>query len=113
VASAFSLGDFGTGLSSISRLAQLPFNQIKLDAGFIARSFDFKESRIIQSVVDLGRSLSLEVVAEGVETEKQSLHLEQLGVDCAWGYLFYKSMNGNALAKVLLGSACPSVVVSR
>ena len=97
-----SLDDFGTGYSSIMRLAELPFSQIKLDADFVARSRGLKETRIIECVVALARSLSLELVAEGIETERQRAHLQRLGVDSAQGYLFHKPMDGAALLKVIL-----------
>ncbi|TBN40719.1 EAL domain-containing protein [Pseudomonas sp. BGI-2] len=97
-----SLDDFGTGFSSIMRLSEIPFNQIKLDSRFVAHSLGFKQSRIIKCVTDLARSLDLEVVAEGVETEKQRAHLQKLGVDSAQGYLFHKPMDGASLLKVLL-----------
>lgn len=100
-----SLDDFGSGFSSIARLAQLPFNQIKLDAGFVAQSLGFKESRIIESIVSLASSLNLEVVAEGVETDKQRKHLIEMGIDAAQGYLFHKPMDGAALVKVLVADS--------
>ena len=102
---SLSLDDFGSGFSSITRLAQLPFHQIKLDAGFVARSSGFKESRIIESIVSLASSLNLEIVAEGVETDKQRKHLTQLGIDSAQGYLFHKPMDGAALVKVLVADS--------
>ncbi|MCF6762484.1 EAL domain-containing protein [Pseudomonas fragi] len=105
-----SLDDFGTGFSSIARLAQLPFNQIKLDAGFVAQSLGFKESRIIESIVALSGALNLEVVAEGVETEKQRKHLELLGVDAAQGYLFYKALDGAALVSALLATTTSALL---
>jgi EAL domain-containing protein (putative c-di-GMP-specific phosphodiesterase class I) len=97
-----SLDDFGTGYSSVSRLAELPFNQIKLDSEFVAKSLGFKESRIIESIAALAFTLKLEVVAEGVETEKQRVHLEKLGVHSAQGYLFHKPMTSAALVSALL-----------
>ncbi|NMY71242.1 EAL domain-containing protein [Pseudomonas sp. WS 5414] len=102
-----SLDDFGTGHSSIMRLAGIPFGQIKLDSGFVANALGLKETRIIEAVVGLARSLNLELVAEGVETEKQRAHLQRLGVDAAQGYLFHKPMRGQALLQVLNASHAP------
>jgi len=101
-----SLDDFGTGHSSIMRLADIPFGQIKLDSGFVANALGGKETRIIEAVVGLARSLNLELVAEGIETEKQRAHLQRLGVDAAQGYLFHKPMNAAALGQVLAAHPC-------
>jgi len=102
-----SLDDFGTGHSSITRLADIPFGQLKLDSGFVANAMGLKETRIIEAVVGLARSLNLELVAEGVETEKQRAHLQRLGVDAAQGYLFHKPMDRAALVKVLASNHSP------
>lgn len=108
-----SLDDFGTGHSSIMRLADIPFSQIKLDSGFVANALGPKETRIIEAVVGLARSLSLELVAEGIETEKQRAHLQRLGVDAAQGYLFHKPMNGRALLQVLAAHYCAPGLLGR
>ena len=97
-----SLDDFGRGYSSMMRLADIPFNQIKLDADFVARSQGLKETRIIECVSALANALNLELVAEGVETEAQRAHLQRLGVCSAQGYLFHKPLDGAALLKVIL-----------
>ncbi|QZI72981.1 EAL domain-containing protein [Pseudomonas protegens] len=102
-----SLDDFGTGHSSIMRLADIPFGQIKLDSGFVANALGLKETRIIEAVVGLARSLNLELVAEGIETEKQRAHLRRLGIDAAQGFLFHKPMQGQALLQVLNASHAP------
>lgn len=98
-----SLDDFGTGYSSLTRLAEISFSQIKLDAGFIARINEEKYNKIIKCVVSLSQALSLELVAEGVETEEQYAHVYRLGVDSAQGYLFYKPMNRAAVLKLIFG----------
>ncbi len=96
-----SLDDFGSGHSSITRLAQMPFSQVKLDAGLIGNALGTKQSRIIEAVARLARSLELELVAEGVETPVQRAHLQRLGVVAAQGYLFYKPMEGANLLRLL------------
>ncbi|EIK59217.1 cyclic diguanylate phosphodiesterase (EAL) domain protein [Pseudomonas lactis] len=103
-----SLDDFGCGFSSLERLAQFPFTQIKLDASFIAGALDFRQSQIIKCVCALATSLGLEVVAEGVETESQRLHLKKLGVDAAQGYLFHKPMDGPSLISMLSDASARS-----
>lgn len=97
-----SLDDFGTGFSSVERLIQLPFSQIKLDSNFIDGALDTKQSRIIGFLSALSLTLGMELVAEGVETEQQFLHLKKLGVHAAQGYFFYPPMSGASLTQVLL-----------
>jgi diguanylate cyclase (GGDEF)-like protein/PAS domain S-box-containing protein len=88
-----SIDDFGTGLSSLSRLRALPIDQIKIDQSFIC---DLPESHsalaIVTSLIQLGRGLALQVVAEGVETEAQRECLDLLGCPVLQGYLFAKPM---------------------
>lgn len=96
-----SLDDFGCGYSSLTRLADIPFSQVKLDAGLIGNAHGPKASLIIEAVVSLARSLELELVAEGVETPRQRAHLRRLGVGAAQGYLFHKPMDGASLLRLL------------
>ncbi len=84
---SLALDDFGTGFSSLSYLARLPFDTLKIDRYFV-RTMGAEEgsSKIVRSVVALGRDLSLEVVAEGVETA--SLARQLLSVGCHYGQGF-------------------------
>jgi len=84
---SLALDDFGTGFSSLSYLARLPFDTLKIDRYFV-RTMGAEEgsSKIVRSVVNLGRDLSLEVVAEGVETAALARAL--LGVGCHYGQGF-------------------------
>jgi EAL domain-containing protein (putative c-di-GMP-specific phosphodiesterase class I) len=108
-----SLDDFGTGHSSIMRLADLPFGQLKLDSGFVANATGPKETRIIEAIVGMAGALNLELVAEGIETEKQRAHLQRLGVEAAQGFLFHKPMNAAALVRVLALSRPPQRQLSQ
>jgi diguanylate cyclase (GGDEF)-like protein len=86
-----SLDDFGTGYSSLQHLKWFPLHAIKIDRGFVAGiGSDVGDEAIVRSVVELARTLGFEVVAEGVETERQREWLLDLGCSYAQGYLFAK-----------------------
>lgn len=84
-----ALDDFGTGYSSLRHLQSLPFDELKIDAGFVREMADTRESRkIVAAIVGLGHSLGLTTVAEGVETKEQSDMLLRLGCDIGQGWLY-------------------------
>jgi len=86
-----ALDDFGTGFSSLTHLRDFPIRKVKIDKDFIASIASDHQSRlIIQAIVQMGRSLGLRVVAEGVETEEQANYLRSIGCGHAQGYLFGK-----------------------
>ena len=87
----FSLDDFGTGYSSLGYLNRLPIDELKIDQSFI-RDMDTDEHHqvLIRTIMSLGHTLSLHIVAEGVETEQQFLRLRSLGCDLFQGYYFAK-----------------------
>jgi diguanylate cyclase (GGDEF)-like protein/PAS domain S-box-containing protein len=88
---SFSMDDFGTGYSSLSYLTQLPLNQLKIDQSFV-RNIGTKtsDSTIIQTIIGMADNLSMEVIAEGVETQIQRNTLESMGCMLYQGYLFGK-----------------------
>lgn len=87
----FSLDDFGTGFSSLSYLQRLPLDQLKIDQSFIADIVTSEsDAAIAQTIVTLGSSLGLSVIAEGVKTEAQRTRLFELGCTLYQGYLFGK-----------------------
>ena len=85
----FSLDDFGTGYSSLSYLNRLPLDQLKIDQSFVRPLFQDSANQVIcATIIDLGRNLGLNVIAEGVETEAHRAWLEEQGCHAFQGYLF-------------------------
>ncbi len=91
-----AIDDFGTGYSSMLQLVRLPFSEIKIDQSFVSTASTSPESQaVVKSIIDLGRSLKLRVVAEGVE-DAGTLHLlRQLGCDLVQGYFISRPLAPN------------------
>lgn len=84
-----AVDDFGTGYSSLTYLKRFPVEAIKVDRTFVnGLGIDQEDSTIVEAVVNLGHSLGLSVVAEGVETPLQLNRLREIGCDRGQGYLF-------------------------
>ena len=98
----FSIDDFGTGYSSLSRLNELPITSLKIDRAFVTHlAKDNSCHTIILAVVQMAKSLSMQIVAEGVETEEQFKILREAGCDYFQGYLFAQPLPAGAMTNSL------------
>jgi EAL domain-containing protein (putative c-di-GMP-specific phosphodiesterase class I) len=92
---SIAIDDFGTGFSSLSYLAKLPVDTLKIDRSFVLDMTAAPEGlALVSTIISLAHSLKLKVVAEGVETEEQSRLLRLLSCDEMQGYLFSKPLPG-------------------
>lgn len=89
-----NIDDFGTGYSSLAYLSTLSVSTLKIDHSFVWRMEESeKDWEILKMIIELGDSLGLRVIAEGIETEQQKIHLQALGCEDGQGYLFAKPMS--------------------
>lgn len=101
-----ALDDFGTGYSSLSALQRFPIERLKIDRSFVAGvggngTVHGKDAALVSAIVALAKRLSIEVVAEGVETEEQARYLTDLGCRELQGYLFSRPLPAVEAARML------------
>lgn len=88
-----SIDDFGKGQGDLEKIKAIPFNKIKIDRDFIKDvTENQRNEQIVKSAIDLGKRMSMRIVAEGVETVEQLLFLKKNGCDMVQGYLFSKPL---------------------
>jgi EAL domain-containing protein (putative c-di-GMP-specific phosphodiesterase class I) len=88
-----ALDDFGAGYSSLARLRQLPFGELKIDRSYVTNCHaDKVNAGLCETIVELAKRFQLKTVAEGIETVHESHKLQGLGCDIGQGYLFAKPM---------------------
>lgn len=98
-----SLDDFGTGHSSLTHLRDYPVDNLKIDCAFIGRIHtDQSIYAIVEAIVKLGPILSLNIIAEGIETHEQFQTLKSLGCYAGQGYLFSKAVNQQSASGLLM-----------
>ena len=96
------MDDFGTGYSSLNNLHTLPFDVLKIDRSFVMRMEEGHQPRqIVHTIIELARTMGMDVVAEGVETPEQYRLLQQLGCRVGQGFLFSRPVPAAAMSRML------------
>lgn len=99
---AISIDDFGTGFSSLQYLTQMPISFLKIDRSFVMKVLsDPKSKAVVSSIIHLAHAMDLEVIAEGIENNEESLVLETLGARYGQGYLFSKPVDVGRFLKLI------------
>jgi CheY-like chemotaxis protein/EAL domain-containing protein (putative c-di-GMP-specific phosphodiesterase class I)/HPt (histidine-containing phosphotransfer) domain-containing protein len=97
-----SIDDFGTGLSSLSRLKHFPLDELKIDKSFVdGLGRDAQDTAIVASIIAMAHAMKLRVVAEGVESRQQMLRLQALGCEEAQGHFFARPGPADAIGALL------------
>lgn len=101
-----AIDDFGTGYSSLSALQQFPISTLKIDQSFVRDvAVNADDATIVGTIIHMGRSLKMDVVAEGVETEEQLSFLQTLDCTYVQGLLFGDPMSSDSYLELLLAQA--------
>ena len=97
-----ALDDFGTGYSSLGYLSRYPVDTLKIDQSFVSHMLTQRPAQaVVAALVDLGHSLEMSVVAEGVEEDAQLQALRAIGCDLVQGYLFGRALHPRELERLL------------
>jgi len=99
---SIAIDDFGTGYSSLTYLHKLPIHTLKIDRTFLQdERFANNDHTIVNTIVAMAKGLNLNVVAEGIETQRQLNYLHKIGCNEAQGFLIGKPMDSNIIEKIL------------
>ncbi len=97
-----SIDDFGTGYASLSMLQEFPIDIVKIDMTFVRNINNNKKNiSIVQTIIQLAKSLGIKTIAEGVETEDEYKTLRTMGADYIQGYYFAKPMSKNTFEEMI------------
>ncbi|MGE0187789.1 MAG: putative bifunctional diguanylate cyclase/phosphodiesterase [Steroidobacteraceae bacterium] len=100
---SLSIDDFGTGYSSLSALQQFPISSLKIDQSFVRDLVEDKDdATIVKTIIDMGKSMGMTVVAEGVETRAQLDYLKEHKCHYAQGHLFSKAMTADDFLSIMV-----------
>jgi diguanylate cyclase (GGDEF)-like protein/PAS domain S-box-containing protein len=104
-----AIDDFGTGYSSFSYLHRFPFDILKLDHSFIQKIPEFNKTyMLVRGIISLSHDIGIKVIAEGIETEYQQIHLTKMNCDYAQGYYYAKPMPVKEATEYILTSKLAS-----
>jgi predicted signal transduction protein with EAL and GGDEF domain len=108
-----AIDDFGTGYSSLAYLQQFPVDTLKIDRSFISTMADSPESgALIRTLVQLGKALGLETLAEGIEESAQYSQLERDQCDSGQGYLYARPLDADSLEAFLTARSVTNGIIS-
>jgi predicted signal transduction protein with EAL and GGDEF domain len=96
-----AIDDFGTGYSSLAYLERLPIDRLKIDRSFVSEVGQAGRGKVATAIIGLAKSLSLEVIAEGVENELQAAWLAEMGCDYLQGYYLGRPIPARAITDLL------------
>ena len=110
---SIALDDFGTGFSSLVHLCQLPINRLKVDRSFVMNlEKDTGAAAIVDGVLGMGKTLGVDVLAEGVETREQANYLSNAGCHEVQGFLYSRPLSSEDCEKMLLSHDILGVAVN-
>ncbi|NQU37695.1 MAG: EAL domain-containing protein [Actinobacteria bacterium] len=102
---AIALDDFGTGQSSLSQLARLPIDKVKIDKSFVQNSSSDRSAlRFLRSIVGVCRTLDLPIIAEGIEDDQAAQNLASMGAQYGQGYFFSRPLPESDFTDLISGS---------
>jgi EAL domain-containing protein (putative c-di-GMP-specific phosphodiesterase class I) len=106
-----SIDDYGSGLSSLAYVRQLPAHELKIDRMFVSQLTEsYRDPLLVRSTIELGHALELEVVAEGIEDVETLALLSMMGCDMVQGYYLAKPMRLDELVRYLEGDTARDIV---